>query len=133
MVKADAHRLVNPLQLLQSQAHTLAPDAQILLVALLQANQLCLAGLKQGGIGLAGRTHRAVDAQQFGNRILCQGLGIEPAFPAMQNHPELGAPIPDMVVRDHLVAHPARHARQRITDKGAADVADMHRLGDVRR
>ena len=58
---------------------------------------------------------------------------IEDRLPAVQDHAKLRAPVADVVVSDDLVADEARDACQRVANERAANVADMHRLGDVRR
>ena len=54
-------------------------------------------------------------------------------FPAEQQHPELRAPVADVVVGDDAVAEQAQRARQAVSEDRGADVAHVHRLGHVRR
>ena len=54
-------------------------------------------------------------------------------LPAVDDLAELGAPVADVVVGDDVVAEMAGDPRQGVTENGAADVADVHRLGHVRR
>ena len=54
-------------------------------------------------------------------------------IPAVNNHSELGAPVADVVVRDDLETQEPRNAGERVADDRRANVADVHRLGDVRR
>ena len=54
-------------------------------------------------------------------------------FPSVDDHPELGAPVADVIVPGDFVAEKLGDPRQGVAEDGAADVADMHRLGDVRR
>ncbi len=49
----------------------------------------------------------------------------------MENHPELRAPVADVVVSDHLETEEPGDAAERIADDRRADVADVHRLGHV--
>ncbi len=51
---------------------------------------------------------------------------------AIDDHPELRAPVAEVIVADRLVAQELQRAIQAIADHGAADVAHVHRLGDVR-
>ena len=74
-----------------------------------------------------------VNADQLRNRIALQRRAIEQIFPAVNHHPELRAPIADMIVADDVVAEEGGDARERVAEHGAADVADVHRLGDVGR
>ena len=47
-------------------------------------------------------------------------------------HAELRAPVADVVLADDLVALELDHAAERVADDGAAQVSDVHLLGDVR-
>ena len=53
-------------------------------------------------------------------------------LPTVNHHPELRAPVADDC-RDHLVPEELRDPGERIAKNGAANVTDVHRLGDVRR
>ena len=86
-----------------------------------------------GGIRLGGGVDLAVDADQFGDRIGVERGGVEQGFPAVEDHPELGAPVADVVVGDDREAEEAGDAAERVADDGRADVADVHRLGHVGR
>ena len=50
---------------------------------------------------------------------------------AVDDHAELGSPVADVVVADDVVAEGAEDAAEGVADDGAAEVADVHRLGDV--
>ena len=73
-----------------------------------------------------------VDANQFRDRIAFERSAIEQIFPAVDHHPELGAPIADVIVANDVVAEKGGDPRERVTQDGAANVADVHRLGDIR-
>ncbi len=111
----------------------LLPDAEVFLVAGLEPHQLVLAGLVDGGIGFGRSVDVAIDPHQFGDGIGCKSLVVEQGFPAVQDHSELRAPVADVVVGDDLEAEKAGDAADGISEDGRADVADVHRLGDVRR
>jgi hypothetical protein len=51
----------------------------------------------------------------------------------LDEHPELRAPVSDVVLAHHLCAEEAQHADQRVTDERGAQMTDVHLLGDVRR
>ena len=59
--------------------------------------------------------------------------GFSIPFPTEQQHPKLRAPVADVVVGDDAVAEQPQCAREAIAKNGRADVADVHRLGHVRR
>ena len=46
---------------------------------------------------------------------------------------KLGAPVAEMILPDDMVAAERQHARHRIADDRAADVPDVHFLGNIRR
>ena len=73
-----------------------------------------------------------IDADQFRQRVGGERLFVEEMFPAVNDLAELRAPVAEMVVRDDLVPDEPRHARQAIADDRRAQMADVHRLGDVR-
>ena len=50
---------------------------------------------------------------------------------AVKDHAELRAPVADVIVADHVVAGELQHPAQRVADHRRADMADVHRLGDV--
>ena len=54
-------------------------------------------------------------------------------FQPADDHPELRAPVADVIVADDVVAEELGDARERVAEDGRADVADVHRLGDVGR
>ena len=72
-----------------------------------------------------------VDALQLGDRVTAVGLLVDPAAPGDDQLAELRAPVAEVVVGDHLPAERAQGAVERRADDGRADVADVHRLGDV--
>ena len=59
------------------------------------------------------------------------GLPIDQVFVPIQQHPELGTPIAEMIVGDYFVAQEPQQSCQAVADDGAAEVADVHLLGDV--
>ncbi len=54
-------------------------------------------------------------------------------FVAVEDHAELGAPVADMVIARGLMPQEPQHAAQSIADHGRTNMADVHRLGHVRR
>ena len=53
-------------------------------------------------------------------------------LPAVDHHAELRAPIADVIIADDFVAEEGGNAGERVAEHGAANVADVHRLGDIR-
>ena len=63
----------------------------------------------------------------------CSACAIEQIFPAVDHHPELRAPVADVIIANDVVPEELRDPRQRIAENGAANVTDMHRLGHIGR
>ena len=61
------------------------------------------------------------------------GIAIPHCSSDLNYHAKLSPPVPDVIVADHFVPEKRCDARQCISKYGAADVADMHRLGHVGR
>ena len=133
LVEADTEFFVDVLEFGPGQIHELLPDGAVLRIALLEFDQFLARGLVHGGIGLLERVDLAVKAGHFRNGIARQGVAIKEMFPPVEDLAELRAPVAEMVVGDDLVSGEPRDAGQRVAEDGAADVADMHRLGDVGR
>src|SRR5205085_2799932 len=69
---------------------------------------------------------------------LCDGIGlisspIDEMLVAVNDHPELRAPITNVIVADHTVANEPQRAAESVADHRRANVPHVHRLGDVRR
>jgi hypothetical protein len=61
-----------------------------------------------------------------------QPPGLDPLLgDLLHQHAELGAPVPHVVMGDHLVSDPGQHPAQAVTDHGGPQVADVHLLGHV--
>ena len=54
-------------------------------------------------------------------------------FVPIDDHAELGPPVPDMIVRENLMSQESQHATQGVANHGAPQVPHMHRFGDVGR
>jgi hypothetical protein len=74
----------------------------------------------------------AVEADEFGDGILFQSLAVEEVLPAVNDFSELRAPVTDVVVGCNFVAEETGDAHEAVAEDRAADMADMHRLGDIR-
>jgi hypothetical protein len=125
--------LVDPAQLCEREINALPPDGQVLRITLLQFHQLFAACRQDGLVGFRRGVHSLVAADQLCDGIAREGLLIENGLPPVENHAELGAPVPDVIVGDDLVPHKCGDACETVADDRAADVADVHRFGNVRR
>ncbi len=79
------------------------------------------------------RVDQPVQPAQLVDRRLRERRLVDEVLVAVDDHPELRAPVADVVVADHAVAEELQHAVEGVADHGRADVADVHRLGDVGR
>ena len=131
VIKMDVKLVVNFGKAGFGNFHAAFPDGQVFPVPGLELHQFRLAGIQQFRLFLAHQVHILVHPQQLVNRVGGQGLLIQNILPAPQDHAELGTPVPDVVVRNHMVPHKTGHAGKGVTNNGGADVAHMHRLGDV--
>ena len=74
---------------------------------------------------------QAVKSRQFGNRFGRIRFGVQEIAVPLDDHPELGTPVPHVVVGRDTVALEPEHPGQGVADDSAAKMADMHRLGNV--
>ena len=80
--------------------------------------------------------HQPIQRRQFldGRHIILTPVScpLPPELlPPVDDHPELGAPVADVVVAGDVVAEEAEDADEGVADDRAAEVAHVHRLGDV--
>jgi hypothetical protein len=73
----------------------------------------------------------AVEPAQFGDGVPQIGVPVEKMLVSVDDHPELCAPVADVIVALHAVPHELEQPVQRGTDQRAANVTDVHWLGDV--
>ena len=59
------------------------------------------------------------------------GIGVEKMLIAINNHAELGAPVADVIVANHIMAEEAQCAADGIADHCRTNVAHMHWLGHI--
>jgi hypothetical protein len=62
-----------------------------------------------------------------------ESVAVENRFPTVDQHPELRAPVADVIVAHGFVADELCDACNGVAEDRAANVANVHRLGDVRR
>src|SRR5437763_8013679 len=58
-------------------------------------------------------------------------IAIEKIFPTPDHHSNLCSPIADVIIANHVVSEKARDSRERIAERGAPNVPDVHRLGYI--
>ena len=109
------------------------PHRDILRVAGLELYEFLLRLFEPRRIRVALGVDNFVEPLQFCDGVLLQRGAIQNLFPAEQQLPELRPPIANVVVRNDLVTEQSQHTLKRVANARRTDVADVHRLGDVRR
>ena len=132
-IEPHAEPPVNGVELRLRKPDHLAPERKILRVTRLQFHQLRARGFKRPGIFLATRGNEFVDALHLAERIADERVPVQFGFPADEQHPELRAPVADVVVAHDIVAGECGDASDGVAQDRRADVADVHWLRDVRR
>ena len=132
-IKLHAEPRINRVELDLREADHLLPDGNVFGVAGLELHQFRLGFFEPQRVRVAFGVDDFVKAFQFGDGVAFEFGAVQNLFPAEQKLAELRAPVADVVVADDAVAEQAQRALQRVADAGGADVADVHRLGDVGR
>ena len=107
-------------------------NARVDRVALLQEHELVPGGLAHRLVGLRLGLDFLVERFEMAERVELQLVRVALAFVAEQDHAEAGAPVAEVIVGDDLVAEERVEARQRVAQDGAAQMAHVHFLRDVR-
>ena len=115
------------------QRNHLAPDFQVFLITALEFDEFLPRRLQKFLVGFARGVDELVKPLHFGNRIGLERGGVQMFLPADEQFTELRAPVAEVVVGDDAVAEQSQRALERVADAGRTDVADVHRLGYVRR
>ena len=111
-------------------------DSEVLGISGLEFDQLgpgAVEGglVKPGLVGVATGADELVNPLHFIERVGLEAGGVQGGLPPGQQHAELGAPIPEVIVGNDIVPQQPQHARQGIAEDGGTDMADMHRFGGV--
>ena len=150
MIEADIETLIEPLDVSEAGWHEPLPEGPVVGIPLVEpggfekdlATGVGVFCRQFGDRRVGGDLLRlpvsefpdgAIDPSQFAGRIGGESGLVSESLPAPEDHPELRAPVAEVVVGDRVVAAEAEDSGDRVTDDRRADMADMHRLGDVRR
>ena len=109
----------------------LLPDLTVLGIALLQQDELTPGRLAHGFVALRLELDLLVNFFEVPEGIALEQRGVALPLVAEQDHAETGAPIAEMIVGDDLMSQKAVDARERVAENGAAQMPDMHFLGNV--
>src|SRR5262249_45045373 len=74
-----------------------------------------------------------IEPHHLAHRIVRKSRLVAIVFEAVNQDAELGAPVAEVIIGNDLVPKEAQQPIKGVADDGAAQVADVHRLGDVRR
>ena len=113
-VVMDVENFVGGFEFLHRKRDAFIPDAQVFLVAGLQLDEFVAAGLAHRLVALAQVVGRFVNPDQLGDRVARQRVAIEQMFPAVNHHPELRAPVADVVVANDVVPKKTRDPGERV-------------------
>ncbi len=150
VVEGDMQAGVDAVDLGLTDRHERLPEASVFRIPLVElgrfqqhlAAELWVLGGQASGLGIGskfvffrigGLPHEPVQAAELGGGIDRIGRLVAAVLPAPEDHAKLRAPVTEMVVGDHSVAAEAENPGQGVADYRGADVAHMHRLGDVGR
>ena len=109
------------------------PDLQVFLISPLELYEFLFRRIEGDCVHPGARRDQLVNAFHFAERIGRERSLVELSFPAQKQHPKLRPPVPDVIVPHNIVADESRDPRQGVAEERGADMADVHRLGDVRR
>jgi hypothetical protein len=77
--------------------------------------------------------HMQIDSNHFPDGVGIEQGDVAEIFVAVEQHAELRAPVAKMVIGDDLVAEKPQQLGERVADDCAAQMADVQRLGHIRR
>ena len=132
VIELHAQPLVDYVERLEGGLPELFPELATFRVAGLKQNQFALGCLANALIRFGFVLNLPVKRFEMTERIELQFLRIALAFIAEQDHAEAGAPIAKMIIGDDGVAEKTINPRQGVAENRAAQMTDMHFLGDVR-
>jgi hypothetical protein len=127
-LERDAELGVDGLEVTRRQIDQDPPVLQRLRIARLQQDDARTRAIRERRITLELLARGLVELRELGD------LGVRrPQIDhVLDQHAERRAPVTDVVLAQDGVAAPFEHARERIADHRAAQVADVHLLRDVR-
>ena len=135
VIELHAEPPVNCVELRLRQRDHLVPDVQIFGVAGSGVSPIPgVAASSARGICVAFGVDDFVEPLHFADGVAFErGADSDSCFQPTSSIAELRAPVADVIVGDDAVAEQPQRARERVAEDRGANVADVHRLGDVRR
>ena len=110
-----------------------APEVQGLVVTALQQHDAVTAAFGKHRVAVELTARRSVEFVEVPH---AEGLRVDRTIDVEQvlnEHAEGCAPVADVVLAPHVVTEEPEHAGERVADERAAQVSDVHLLGDIRR
>ncbi len=131
VIELHAEPLVKAVEGLEGIFVELLPELAVLGVALLEEDELALGGFSHGFVDFRFLLDFAINRLEMAEGIFLQLRGIAVTLVTEEDHAETGAPVADMIVGNNVVAEKTIEAREGIAEDGAAQMADVHLLGDI--
>ncbi|GIX30518.1 MAG: hypothetical protein KatS3mg124_0990 [Porticoccaceae bacterium] len=129
--EGDVEQAVDLLRVGDGDGDEALPEGAAMGIARLEADDVAASPLGEGGIFVEVALGALIKAFEVGKRQL-RGLSFPEMFLQFgDEHAELGAPVAHVVLPDHTVAQVFQDARLGVPENGAAQVADVHFLGQV--
>ena len=114
----------------QRDVDEVLPERDRLRVAALQRDDAAARAVGERGVGVEARLGLAVQGSQRLEVLQVRRARVQHV---LGQHPELRAPVAQVVHADDAVTLELEHAHERVADHGRAQVADVHLLGHVGR
>ena len=128
----DTERAVDRLGVRRRHLDEALPQRQAVGVARLQFHDVVAGAVGKGGIAVETSLGLAVEALYVRECGLAHALaGGATLLEQGDQHAELRAPVAHVVLADHAMAAELQRAHHGIADHGAAQVPDVHLLGEV--
>ena len=114
----------------ERDVHEVLPERDRRRVAGLQRDDAAAGRVRERGVLVEARLRLAVERPERLEVVEVLGVRVQHV---LGQHPELRAPIAQVVHPDHVVAGELERAHDRVADHGRAQVPDVHLLGHVGR
>mmetsp|Transcript_11071 Transcript_11071/g.20854 ORF Transcript_11071/g.20854 Transcript_11071/m.20854 type:complete len:294 (+) Transcript_11071:835-1716(+) len=125
----DSQAVVDFVELLPARVANLVPPARALLRAALEANDRLLGSLLEIGLAVKPHFRILVQPHQVADRSVGRYVFL---LHVLDEHPKLGAPVPDVIQPLHLDSRVLERPREGVSNNSGAQVTHVHLLRHVR-
>ena len=125
----DVEPPVDLVDVLERHVNEVLPERERRRVTGLQRDDPHPGGVLERGFGVEAVLGLPIEGPQGGEVGQVLDAGVEHV---LGQHPELGAPVAEVVGPDHRVALKLQGTDERVADHGGPQVPDVHLLGDIR-